>query len=377
LAEYSAKYFVEATPACRESALAIRKFNEEILSPMEARVDLIRSTHPELHLPIGGKEYTDGMCISGHMQAAVDGATTFPGIAGVRAGLGVYRQKQEKAHYDPRCGTPLWKLMGRELRIPNSYLSDSNGELRRWADGRLPEFSDQISTPLVAQVESEISLEKRIGVARGQYLDRLQRPAGPSEVEKALAWHDLAAPIQLEVVLGSIEQACRDPQDYGKRLLLNDPVGRDFFASRPESDGMQWLYCHARRTYAHEVEQYNKDIDSLSLTLGLIGLSHPAVGLSVLPIEFGIEYTQWREADFQKRMDLALAFAGAGDYRLADRAIETLGSGEVTLYIGVAAMAAGGLGDAVAVADELVAAGARAGHRGAAARRGLHAVARP
>ena len=107
---------------------------------------------------------------------------------------------------------------------------------------------------------------------------------------------------------------------------------------------MQWLYCHARRTYAHEVEQYNKDIDSLSLTLGLIGLSHPAVGLSVLPIEFGIEYTQWREADFQKRMDLALAVAGAGDYRLADRAIETLGSGEVTLYIGVAAMAAGGLG---------------------------------
>ena len=75
-----------------------------------------------------------------------------------------------------------------------------------------------------------------------------------------------------------------------------------------------------------------------------VGFLHP-IAVAVLPVEFGLEYAQYKEATSDKKRTLSLALFGLEDYAKADEEISTLKSEELMFYGVIGAMALGGLGD--------------------------------
>ena len=71
----------------------------------------------------------------------------------------------------------------------------------------------------------------------------------------------------------------------------------------------------------------------------------PSAAVAVLPVEFGLEYAQYKEATSDKKRTLSLALFGLEDYAKADEEISTLKSEELMFYGVIGAMALGGLGD--------------------------------
>ena len=150
------------------------------------------------------------------------------------------------------CGKPLWKGAADknlyETKLDNYALvekgQDDYDELFELIPAK--GFNDRPQFPSPSKLHNIIDEELNPTNLFSEvnqfktFMDNLQNQPPPNEREIALtAKLKREADKGLEeALIGSLQEACKNPQDYGKELLANDTIGKMYFSKneRSESD---------------------------------------------------------------------------------------------------------------------------------------------
>ncbi len=353
---------VSQSEECQEINTQINKFKDSFVNPISQEISQIRQQLPFLSIPLSGGEFGSSTCFTG----IVDDMATRPlsymiyGKFTPLVKAQEFKQRSKELHYDMSCGTPLWKGAIDSEKFSFSFDQnalglDTNINYQNLLKITHPSWSERGVYPdkstLDNIIENELdpnneSSELKMFELFMESYHRQPPPTG-AEIKLAKKIKSEADRGIEDALTNTLEDACDNPQDYGRELLANDAIGKLMFEKNNFSTASKSIYCQTRNSFLNEEANRDRNLMDASIGIGMVGFIHPVAALAVLPIEFGLEYAQYAEMSSDKRRNLSLALLGLEDYQKAEEEIDSLKSEELMFYGIISAMALGGVGDVV------------------------------
>ncbi|MAW07848.1 MAG: hypothetical protein CME61_06140 [Halobacteriovoraceae bacterium] len=342
---------------CTRSAESIRAYHREFVAPIEEQISFLRNRQPALGLPIAGGKFGSSKCLAG----VFDKATERPLDYFIYGKFSIAKRAQElqksddQSHLNQHCGEPLWLSASKKMDIGYPNIENKKEHYDQLSD--LVSISKKKSTLKLAEfVEDEFDPENTDAEIHhlNSLISSIKTEASPSEKDIELI-SNLSNVINEgieEKIISGFQESCNNPEKYKDLLLASDEIGKLLFATYGPDTHSKKVYCKLRHNYLKDKAASEKDMQSLSVGVGLLGFIHPMAALAVLPFEFGLEYKQWKDMTAQKKHELSLAIMGLEDFKKADRAYETLKKDEMIFYGMIGLMALGGIGDAASLAGD-------------------------
>ena len=353
---------VSQSEECQEINTQINKFKDSFVSPISQEISQIRQQLPFLSIPLSGGEFGSSTCFTGIVDDMASRPLSYI-IYGKLTPLikaQEFKQRSKELHYDMNCGTPLWKGAIDSGRFPfsidqNALGSDLSINYKSLLEITHPSWSERGEYPERSVLDNIIEREldpnnenselKMFELFMESY--HRQPPLTGAEIKLAKKIKSEADRGIEDALINTLEDACDDPQDYGRELLANDAIGKLMFEKNNFSTASKNIYCQTRNSFLKEEANRDRNLMDASIGIGMLGFIHPVAALAVLPIEFGLEYAQYTEMRSDKRRNLSLALLGFEDYQKAEEEIDSLKSEELMFYGIIGAMALGGVGDVV------------------------------
>ena len=340
----------------------ITRFKNSFFDPISQEISQIRQRIPFLSIPLSGGEFGSSACFTGIVDDFASQPLSYL-IYGSYTPLkkaAEFNEISKDLHFDMQCGTPAWKGAADSgefsYNVNQSSLNPSfNTEYESLRDYTHPDILREAELPDISVLNDIIGKEFDPTNPRSEinkfekFMESYSQQPPPTSKEIRFAKKLKAeADIGIEdAFLKTLNDACSDPYDYGKELLLNDSIGKIYFQQKYRSNSEKKLFCEARSNFIEEERSRDRNYTDASIGIGILGFMHPVVALVALPIELGLEYAQFNEMQVDRRRNLSLALFGLEDYQKAEEEIETLKSEELFFYGVIGAMALGGAGDLV------------------------------
>ena len=351
----------KSTDECEFIKEKLDDFNLAIINPTKQIIDAERNRFPFLSIPLSGGEFGSSKCFTGVLDDMANNPLSYMiyGKYSITLKNAEFNNKSKSVHYDLSCGKPLWKGAGdskkyKTIQTKSSLAfnnQDKYSELKKTTKGK--GIYDRAEYPSGDKFIELINLELDQNNPNSEinqlqtFFNDLNSQTEPTENEIRLT-----AKLKQEAnkgiedaLLKTLKNACDDPIDYGNELMLNDNLAKTFFSKNDLNINDKKLFCKTRQNYAEKSSTDERNLSDATIGIGMIGFIHPVAALTVLPIEFGLEYIQFKEAQTDRQRNLSLSLLGLEDYSKADKELETLKSEELMFYGIIGAMALGGAGD--------------------------------
>jgi len=346
---------------CNQIKNKLDDYNNIIISPLRQIIETERNRFPFLSVPLSGGDFGSSSCFTGILSDMAENPLSYVmyGKYSTTIKASEFKGKSKTPHYDPACGKPLWKGAGDsskyKIKQTNSTLAvNYNSQYNAlFKSTRGNGINDRPIYPSGEKLVNLVDLELDEDNADSElsklkvFLDDLNSQPKPTKDEINLTKklkQESNAGIE-DALINTLEDACENPNKYGKKLMLNDSIGKAFFSKQNSSIDEKKIFCQVRANFIEESKNNKRNLGDATVAIGMIGFIHPVAAVTVLPVEFGLEYVQFKEAESDRQRNLSLALLGLEDFSKADKEFETLKSEELIFYGIIGAMALGGLGD--------------------------------